>query len=168
MDIVNFITQLLTLFSVIVAIVTIKHNSKLHARQMNAEVFMKYAERYEQIMSCFPENAFRARFNIDKELPAASPQLTLAALNYVNVSGEEFYLWKKKYVADEAWKIWEHELIRTLQSPLLIREWKELEPEFQTYPDIVSFVKEAQRLQVTPQSNKALDRSAASESHMVP
>jgi hypothetical protein len=147
MDIATFVTSLLGLIGVVIAIFTIKSNSDLHRRQMNAEVFMKYAERYEQIMSCFPEDAFRARFSMSEDLPPPSAQLTLAVLRYLNMSSEEFYLWKKKYVADEVWKIWEDELIRILQSPLLRREWQELESEFQSYPEFLEFVKAAQRAQ---------------------
>jgi hypothetical protein len=66
------------------------------------------------------------------------------------MSSEEFYLWKKKYVADEVWKIWEDELIRILQSPLLRREWQELESEFQSYPEFLEFVTAAQRAQSAP------------------
>jgi len=150
MDIATFITSLLGLIGVVIAIFTIKSNSDLHRRQMNAEVFMKYAERYEQIMSSFPEDAFRARFSMSEELPPQSAQLTLAVLRYLNMSSEEFYLWKKKYVADEVWKIWEDELIRILQSPLLRREWQELESEFQSYPEFLEFVTAAQRAQSAP------------------
>lgn len=150
MDIATFVTSLLGLIGVVIAIFTIKSNSDLHRRQMNAEVFMKYAERYEQIMSCFPEDAFRARFSLGEELPPPSAQLTLAVLRYLNMSSEEFYLWKKEYVADEVWKIWEDELIRILQSPLLRREWQELESEFQSYPEFLEFVMAAQHAQTAP------------------
>ena len=90
MDIATLIASLFGLAGVIVAIWTIQKNSDLHRRQMNAEVFIKYAERYEQIMSCFPEDAFRARFSMSEELPPSSPQLTLAVLRYLNLSSEEF------------------------------------------------------------------------------
>jgi hypothetical protein len=156
MDTATFITSLLGLIGVIVAIFTIKANSDLHRRQMNAEVFMKYAERYEQVMSCFPEDAFRARFSMSEGLPPPSPQLTLAVLKYLNLSSEEFYLWQKKYVADEVWKIWEHELIRILQSRLFRREWQELESEFQSYPEFLDFVNRAQGAQLPAQSNSRL------------
>jgi hypothetical protein len=98
MDIAAFITSLLGLIGVTVAIFTIRSNSNLHRRQMNAEVFMKYA--------------------------------------------------------DEVWKIWEHELIRILQSPLFKREWQELESEFRSYPEFLDFVNRAQRTQLpTPFNN---------------
>jgi hypothetical protein len=144
MDITSLIAYGLTLFGLLVAIFTIKANSQLHQRQMNAEVFMKYAERYEQIMGSFPEDAFRARFSLSEELPPVSPQLTLAVLKYLNLASEEFYLWKKQYVADDVWKIWEHELIRILQSPLFRREWDELESEFQSYKEFLAYVDSAQ------------------------
>jgi hypothetical protein len=153
MDIATFITSLFGLVGVIVAIFTIKSNSDIHRRQMNAEVFMKYAERYEQVMSCFPENAFRARFSMSEELPSPSPQLTLAVLKYLNLSSEEFYLWKRKYVEDAVWKMWEHELVRILQSPLFRSEWQELESEFKSYPEFLEFVNLAQRTQLSTQSD---------------
>jgi hypothetical protein len=144
MDIATLITSIFGLIALIVAIWTIKKNSDLHRRQMNAEVFMKYAERYEQIMSGFPHDAFRARFSMSEELPSSSPELTLAVLRYLNLSSEEFYLWQKKYVDDEVWEIWEHELIRILKSPLFRREWRELGSEFQSYPEFLAFVNQSQ------------------------
>ena len=164
MDTATLITSIITFVGVVVAIFTIRSNSDLHRRQMNAEVFMKYAERYEQIMSSFPENAFRARFSISEELPPSSAQLTLAVLKYLNMSAEEFYLWKKKYVADEVWKTWEYELIRMLQSPLIKREWQELESEFQSYQEFLSFVNQAQQIQLTEHSNNGAHQTATHHS----
>ena len=70
--------------------------------------------------------------------------MTEAVLEYLNLSSEEFYLWKRGYLSSEIWQIWESELIRTLRSPMLGREWAKLRPEFQSYPEFSMFV-EAQR-----------------------
>jgi hypothetical protein len=78
MDIATLIASISGVIALIVAIWAIKQNSDLHRRQMNAEVFMKYAERYEQIMSGFPQDAFCARFSMSEELPSSSPALKLS------------------------------------------------------------------------------------------
>ncbi len=95
-------------------------------------------------MSSFPPGSFRTRLDLEHTLPEPSEELSLAVLRYLNISSEEFYLWKQKYLKDDVWKIWEAELIRTLRSPLLRREWATLLPEFESYPDFVSYVKRVQ------------------------
>lgn len=111
---------------------------------MNVNVLTTYAARYESIMDAFPENAFRARFNLERYLPPESDKLRLCVLRYLNMSSEEYYLWKKKYIDNEIWQIWEHEIKRTLNSPLMLREWQYIVYEFDSYPEFKDFVKSAQ------------------------
>jgi hypothetical protein len=59
-------------------------------------LFMKYTERYEQIMSSYPENAVASRLDLDGELPEASLALTLAALKYLNLCSEGILLVEKR------------------------------------------------------------------------
>lgn len=107
-------------------------------------LFMKYTERYEQIMSSFPANAVGTRLDLAGEPPDASVPLTLAVLKYLNLCSEEFYLWKKGLIEDAVWKIWEQELKRTIASPLVRREWKTLQKEFDSYPEFLSYVYQIQ------------------------
>jgi hypothetical protein len=112
--------------------------------QMNAQVFTECNNRYDQILASFPENAWEARFRLDAALPDESMELTLCVLRYLNLSSEEFYLYRRGYLRREVWGVWEGELLRTLRSPLLRREWKRLRPEFISYPEFSSYVEDAQ------------------------
>ncbi|WP_395095212.1 hypothetical protein [Armatimonas sp.] len=123
---------------------TIEKSTEIHERQMNAEIFMKYAERYESVMNNFPEDAFDCRLS-SKSLPRESREITVSVLKYLNLCSEEYYLWKKKYIADEVWGIWERELIRTLRSALLMREWPKLKEEFDSYKEFQAFVEDQQK-----------------------
>jgi hypothetical protein len=114
-------------------------------RQMNAQMIMKYAERYEKIMDSFPREAFCLRFDPDGELPPPSPGLTICVLKYLNLCSEEFYLRKKGYIARDVWSIWEDELNRTLRSTLFRREWEGLRDEFVSYPEFRDFVERTLR-----------------------
>jgi hypothetical protein len=122
--------------------------------QMNAQIFSDMNQRYDDISKAFPKEAWEARFNLDSTLPPASQELTLCVLRYLNLSSEEFYLYKRKYIRREVWQIWEGELVRTLRSPLLRREWKFLSPEFISYPEFFQYVESIQKSYETEDPRK--------------
>jgi hypothetical protein len=113
--------------------------------QMNAQIFSDMNQRYDEISKDFPKEALESRFSLDTALPTQSEELTLCALRYLNLSSEEFYLYKRKYIHREVWKIWEGEILRTLRSPLFRREWKILASEFASYPEFIRYVEEVQK-----------------------
>ncbi len=143
-ELLSLLAQGATAISVLIAAASFWTSVQISRRQMNVQAFTTYAERYEQIMSSFPENAFRARFHMDDVVPPESEQLTLCLLRYLNLSSEEFYLWEKKYIDQAIWEIWEDEIKRMLKSKLMEREWRKLEPEFRSYPEFRQFVEKTQ------------------------
>src|SRR5205085_11922367 len=96
-------------------------------------------------ISSLPVDAWAARFELDTALPAPSKELTLCVLRYLNLSSEEFYLYRGGYLRRDVWVMWEGELKRTLRSPLLAREWRTLKSEFVSYPEFARYVEEVQR-----------------------
>jgi hypothetical protein len=117
---------------------------RVYRRQINAQLFLAYTERYEAIISGFPPEARLARLNSARALPPRSPELTLAVLRYLNLSSEEYYLWHSGHLDRRLWKVWETELERMLSTPLVRREWAELRLEFVSYPGFASFVDSVQ------------------------
>ncbi len=116
----------------------------IYRRQMNAQLFLQYTQRYEEVMQAFPTSARGARLALSGDPPESSQELTFAILRYLNLCSEEFYLWERGYLSGRIWRIWKAELERTLRSPLIRREWKELCREFETYPEFKSYVEKAQ------------------------
>lgn len=49
-------------------------------------------------MEALPGEAYQARFDLDQTLPPESEDLTGAVLRYLNLTSEEFYLWKRGYL----------------------------------------------------------------------
>jgi hypothetical protein len=127
--------QAITPISVIALIYTVRN----YHRQMNAQVFMNYTERYERILSEFPDDARDARFNV-KVLPSPSPRLRLCVLKYLNLCSEEFYLMRNGYLDKTLWRIWEGDLTRMIGTPLLEREWQSLRPEFESHQEFLRYV----------------------------
>ncbi len=138
------IVELLTLAASVATIAGVVFAVRIYRRQMNAQIFMTYTQRYEAIMACFPEGARSARFGDLTELPPSSPALNLAILRYLNLCSEEFYLCATGHLDRKLWEIWEHELKRMLQSALVRREWSTLRCEFVSYPEFLEFVEAVQ------------------------
>jgi hypothetical protein len=141
----EFVTRIGTLISFATGIWGIILGVIIYRRQSNALIFLKYTERYEKVMESFPPNTFSARLNSDGEMPEESDELTIAALKYLNLCSEEFYLYRRKYLSKDIWQIWESELKRTIRSPLYCREWSTLKKEFEAYPEFLGYVDEIQR-----------------------
>ena len=60
-------------------------------RQCNAQIFLEYTKRYDEVMNKFPADARRTRLDLFAEPSPESEELTLAVLRYLNLSSEEYY-----------------------------------------------------------------------------
>lgn len=136
---------IITVISVFIALSTFIWGVTSYRNQMNAQLFLEFTKRFEEVMQSFPKNAWSARLDIDGKSPEKSKELSLSVIRYLNLCGEEYYLYKKGWLNKGIWKIWEAELIRTLQTSLFIREWKILSGEFEAYPVFKKYVDDIQR-----------------------
>jgi hypothetical protein len=151
----------IALGGIIAALIGAWSYARFLKRAAHTLLFMKYTERYEQIMSSYPEDAWAARLDMEGEVPAPSKGLTLAALRYLNLCSEEFYLWKRGYIEEGVWNIWEGEMRRTIASPLYRREWRTLRKEFELYPEFHRYVEDVQKAPCRGQARKAGDEPVA-------
>jgi len=136
----DIIIKFATLLSIIVGIVAFFRGVANYNKQMNAQVFLQYAKRYDEIMNSFPMSAGLARINSGKALPKPNRELTIGVLRYLNLCSEEFHLYDTKYLSKKVWEIWADEMVRTLRTPLFRREWVKLINEFDAYPKFQAFV----------------------------
>lgn len=143
LEIFDVITKVFGLGSVLLAAGALWQSSHYARKQWNLDAFTHYAGKYERIMSSFPDDAYMYRFEIDKPIQS-NQEVRLAVLKYLNLTSEEYYLQKDGYISSEIWKIWKPEIIRTLQTPLFVREWKNLKHEFKSYPEFLNFVDRTQ------------------------
>jgi hypothetical protein len=134
--------RIATLLSVVIGVLTVWAAVQGLRRQLHVQIFLAYTERFERIMESFPQAAWRSRTDSTNALPDASPELQIAILRYLNICAEEFYLHRGGFLSSKAWRIWEAELIRTLRSLLVRREWPALSGEFAAYPAFRQYVAE--------------------------
>jgi hypothetical protein len=139
----DLVLRLATPAGVIVGFLSLVYTINNVRRQNNVQILMKYTERYEHILGEFPKDALLVRFD-SETLPPQSPELTVSLLKNLNLCSEEYYLWKRKYLAKTVWAIWEGDLKKMIASPLLQREWPRLQKEYQSHPDFMNYVEHIQ------------------------
>ncbi len=139
----QFAVQVATPLGVIGGLIGVIYAVSNYRRQLHTQIFMKYTERYEQILDRFPDNALAARFDTQM-IPPQSPQLSLCVLKYLNLCSEEFYLRARCYLPEDLWGIWEGDLKRIIASPLFQREWIHLRGEFLSHPQFLDYVEHVQ------------------------
>jgi hypothetical protein len=141
----EFAIKIGTLISAVAGILTLFIGIRIYKRQTNTQIFLEYTKRYNEIMESFPPEARPARLSLEGKMPDHSEGLSISILRYLNLCSEEYYLCKRGYLSKELWEIWEDELKRTLNSPLFVREWKDLRNEFLSYPEFLEFVDDTHR-----------------------
>ena len=137
------VSQIAAITSVIFAAVSIRANTRLSRKQWNIETFITYSKRHKAAADSFPNNAFYSRLDSNK-LPPRSPELTQAVRHYFFVICDVHYLFHQKYLDDSIWQVWRNELERTLNCPLITREWPDIKPEFQYFEAFTQFVESMQ------------------------
>lgn len=131
-----------TLASMVTAAFGVWWGVKTYRGQMNAQLFLAFTHRYEDLMRDSPE--FRKwRLNSVATPAELTEDLRASILAYLNLCSEEYYLWCNGYLDRAIWQVWSHELERTIRSDLIRREWPNLKSEFQSYGHFCEYVDRA-------------------------
>lgn len=138
------VVELATLASLIITAFGVRWGVKTYRGQMNAQLFLAFTGRYENLMCNAPAEFRSWRLSSDSTLPEVTQDVRRSMLSYLNLCSEEYYLWRNGYLEQAIWCIWRDELERTLRSELFRREWPKLRDEFQSYGHFCEFVDRAQ------------------------
>lgn len=113
----------------------------VYSRQMNAELFLEFTERYMTVMTSFSQACGEdCPIDIFETPPAANGRLTAATIRYLNLCSEEYYLYKRGFLSKHIWSIWEAEIKKTLRSELIRREWPVIRSAYLSFDEFQNFV----------------------------
>ena len=134
-DILSIVSGITTALSLVIGVY-------IYKKQASLQTIIEYTKRYEEIVNSYP----LIRLNTNStNLPPESTELSTAALRYLNLCCEEFYLHKEGYLSNKIWNLWKNELERTIGTPLYKREWPKLEVEFERYLEFRKYVESIQK-----------------------
>lgn len=131
----SLILQSATLFSVMVGFAGLLNTLRTQRRQANAQIFLAYTKRFDEIMEKVGPENFRVQIEIALPLKDMSPDLQEAADRYLNLCCEEHYLCGQGYLAKSVWRAWEQDIRNTLVRPLFRTLWPDRRAQYGSYND---------------------------------
>jgi hypothetical protein len=109
-------------------------------RQLNAQMFIEFSKRFEELLRLFPTEAWLANRRPDQVLPPPSKEITECTLYCLQFVNDVYHLHKAGYISNSLWRLWEREIKRTLRGPLFVREWSAVAPEFSHDKDFLDYM----------------------------
>jgi hypothetical protein len=109
-------------------------------RQLNAQMFIEFSKRFEDLLRLFPTEAWLANRNPGQPLPPSSPELRDCTLYCIQFINDCYYLHKNRFISTRLWRLWEREITRTLSGPLFEREWESVKAEFAHDPQFSHYI----------------------------
>ena len=109
-------------------------------RQLNAQMFIEFSGRFQELLRLFPTEAWLANRNPSQPLPPSSQELTDCTLYTIQFVSDAYYLHKGGYISTTLWTLWEREIKRTLAGRVFQREWEKVAPEFDHNPDFAQYI----------------------------
>jgi hypothetical protein len=124
------IAQLTQAGSLIVGAVAICVALFNQRRQLNAQMFIEFSGRFQDLLRLFPTEAWLANRNPSQPMPPPSQELTDCTLYCLQLMADVYHLHKARYVSRHMWRVWEREVKNTLTGPVFQREWPGVSVEF--------------------------------------
>ena len=109
-------------------------------RQLNAQMYIEFSGRFQELLRSFPTDAWLANANPSQPMPAPSRDITDCTLYAIQFIADVYYLHNGGYLPANLWKLWERAIKRTLAGRIFQREWGTLATEFTHSPDFVNYV----------------------------
>ena len=127
-------------------------------RQLNAQMFIEFSKRFEELLRLFPTEAWLANRRLNQELPPPSKEITECILYCLQYVADIYHLHRAGYISRRLWRLWEREIKRTLKGPLFVREWNAVAAEFSHDQDFLDYMAKTQEPLVI---SAPYDRAAA-------
>jgi hypothetical protein len=109
-------------------------------RQLNAQMFIEFSGRFQDLLRLFPTEAWLANRNPSQPLPPSSQEVTDCTLYCIQFISDVYYLHKGGYISKNLWMLWEREIKRTLTGRVIRREWDTVSAEFAHNPAFLQYI----------------------------
>ena len=109
-------------------------------RQLNAQMYIEFSGRFQELLRSFPTEAWLANVDPSQPMPAPTKEVTECTLYALQFLADIYHLHKGGYLSANLWKLWERAIKKILAGRVFRREWETLSTEFVYSPDFVDYV----------------------------
>ena|ERR1700693_2721381 len=109
-------------------------------RQLNAQMFIEFSGRFQDLLHLFPTEAWLANRNPSQPMPPPSQEVTDCTLYCLQLISDVYYLHQGGYISKRLWMLWEREVKHTLTGRVFQREWAGVAAEFSHNRDFLNYI----------------------------
>jgi hypothetical protein len=109
-------------------------------RQLNAQMYVEFSGRFQELLRWFPTDAWLANADPSQPIPAPTKEVTECTLYAIQFISDIYYLHEGGYLSANLWKLWDRAIRKTLAGRVFRREWETLSAEFVYSPDFVDYI----------------------------
>jgi hypothetical protein len=124
-------------------------------RQLNAQMFVEFSRRFQELLREFPTEAWLANRSAVEPIPPSSQELTSCTLYTLQFIYDVYQLHKNGYIAKNLWTLWEREIKNTLNGRVFQREWDRVADEFAHSREFVQYINAIMRCKQAPSAASA-------------
>jgi hypothetical protein len=132
--------QLAQLSTILVGFLGVGVTLRNHRRQMHAQMFIEFSSRFHDVLRALPLQTMISNGAPAESVPPQSESLTRSCLQCFHVIAEIHHLHRTGYIPQDLWRPCQRVIKRSIRSPLLRREWQNLEPAFEHNPELCRFI----------------------------
>src|SRR5258708_4943868 len=114
-------------------------------RQLNAQMFIEFSGRFQELLRLFPTEAWLANRKPSQPLPPPSQELTDSMLYTFQFIADVYNLNEGGYISKSLWRLWEREIKNALTGPVFQREWEGVAAEFAHNRDFLQYINRLMR-----------------------
>lgn len=135
----------IALYAIAVTLFGLMVSIWMHKKQLNIQAFISYTEKYDNLSAKMPDE-WHKRYEDEQEVPSKKQLRNDKYRIYFHLCSQEFYLYINGLIEEDLWLIWQNEIERNLDTPLLRLVWPIFEEEFQSYKSFHCYVNKFQEL----------------------
>ena len=137
------ILQYATLVSMLIGAVSVAVAFFIHRETAKTQIFLALSARYDELLQSSSAILWLATPG-DAKLPERDCQLTVSALRFCTLVSLAYYLFRDHRIPKRMWQLMLSSAERRMRSPLFLREWEDLRPEFESFPEFAALVSSVQ------------------------
>lgn len=138
------IIQFAGLFSALVGSLGLAVAFFIHREQVKTQIFLALSARYDELLNSSSTGIWLHVPPDTAALSERNHELTIFALRFCTLVSLTYFLFLDRRIPKRMWHLMLCSAEQRMRSPLFIREWEHLRPEFESFPEFVELVTSVQ------------------------
>jgi len=137
------ILQYAALLSLLIGGVSVGVALLTHRDQVKTQIFLELSARYDGLMQSSAAGLW-ANWRPGTIVRERGDDSTISALRFCILVSLTYFLFRERRIPKRMWLLMLRSAERRMRSPLFVREWEDLKPEFESFPEFVALVASVQ------------------------